>query len=43
MDGVYPLLSARKKHDIYEFQKAYLTAQYTDSGKAPTHKFPVKH
>ncbi|XP_014791659.1 PREDICTED: uncharacterized protein LOC106884650 [Calidris pugnax] len=34
IDGVYPVLSARKKHDVYEFQKAYLTAQFTDSGSA---------
>ncbi|XP_074960784.1 uncharacterized protein LOC142062389 [Phalacrocorax aristotelis] len=34
IDGVYPVLSARKKHDVYEFQKAYLTAQFTNSGSA---------
>ncbi|KAM6077808.1 uncharacterized protein LJ206_008263 [Theristicus caerulescens] len=34
IDGVYPVLSARKKHNVYEFQKAYLTAQFTDSGSA---------
>ncbi|KAK2543689.1 hypothetical protein Q9966_002553 [Columba livia] len=34
IDGIYPALSARKKHDIYAFQKAYLTAQFTDSGSA---------
>ncbi|EMP36896.1 Cytosolic Fe-S cluster assembly factor NARFL [Chelonia mydas] len=30
--GVYSALSARKRQDVYEFQKAYLNAQFTDSG-----------
>ncbi|CAM4617430.1 unnamed protein product [Lepidochelys olivacea] len=32
--GVYSALSARKRQDVYEFQKAYLNAQFTDSGSA---------
>ncbi|KAH1183587.1 hypothetical protein KIL84_014203 [Mauremys mutica] len=32
--GVYSALSARKRQDVYGFQKAYLTAQFTDSGSA---------
>ncbi|XP_065415088.1 uncharacterized protein LOC122174040 isoform X2 [Chrysemys picta bellii] len=32
--GVYSELSTRKRQDVYGFQKAYLTAQFTDSGSA---------
>ncbi|KAG6927455.1 hypothetical protein G0U57_009826, partial [Chelydra serpentina] len=32
--GVYSALSTRKRQDVYGFQKAYLNAQFTDSGSA---------
>ncbi|XP_033023594.1 uncharacterized protein LOC117056990 [Lacerta agilis] len=34
MDGLYSTLSARKRQDVYNFQKAYLAAQFADSGSA---------
>ncbi|XP_078237555.1 uncharacterized protein LOC140702574 [Pogona vitticeps] len=34
LDSVYSKLSARKRQDVYEFQKAYLMAQFADSGSA---------
>ncbi|XP_053221381.1 uncharacterized protein LOC128401859 [Podarcis raffonei] len=34
MDGLYSTLSARKRQDVYDFQKAYLAYQFADSESA---------